>query len=139
MKKIKLEYTQKYDFHLIGISTSEKEHKFIWGLNNLLGIQLSKIDDHHVYHKKLIDQQEFTVFNYSDDITFIDYRVIANKSENGILLEELRTIDYFLIINGEYEDDFISSLQAKLKSADSIQASFIIDPNTLKSKERLLG
>ena len=139
VKKIKLEYTQKFDFLLIGISTSEREYKLIWHLNALLGIQFSKIDNHVLFHKKLMEDQEFSTFNYVDEISYIDYRIIANKSESHVLLEELKAIDYFLIVNGEFDDGFTEDLQSKLRSVPYIQAVFLIDPNSLKSKERLLS
>ncbi len=83
--------------------------------------------------------QEFSTFHYIDEISYIDYRIIANKSESLVLLDELKAIDYFLIINGEFHDGFKEDLQSKLRSVPYIQAVFLIDPNTLKSKERLLS
>ncbi len=139
VKKIKLAYTQNYDFLLIGISSDEREHKFIWGLNQLLLVQFSKTENHRAFHKKLAEEQEFSAFSFTDEDTLIEYRIISNKSETGILMDELRNIDYFLIVNGEFDESFAEDLQNKLRAAASIQAVFRIDPNTLKSRERLLN
>jgi hypothetical protein len=53
-------------------------------------------------------------------------------------MEELKNIDFLLIVQGKIEDANINELVSGLKSIEHIQAVFRIDPSGLKSRERLL-
>lgn len=137
-KRLKLDYKQEYNFLLFGISTSEKDYRLIWNLNNTLNLLLSKTEDHQAYHKKADGDQFFSCFLYMDNKTMLEYKMISNKSENGILIDELKNIDFFLIMKGEYSDEYPNLLRQKILKMENIQAVFLIDPENLKNKDRLI-
>ena len=139
MKKIKLDYTEEYDFLLLGITAYEKDYRLIWSINNSLNLALAKTDDHEVLHKKSGEKQSYSCFSGHDENTMLDFKVIANKSENGLLMDELKNIDFFMVIKGEYDAHFSSSLKQKINKLENIQAVFVIDPEKLKNKERLIS
>lgn len=137
-KRLKLDYKQEYNFLLFGISTSEKDYRLIWNLNNTLNLLLAKTEDHQAYHKKADGDQFFSCFLYMDNKTMLEYKMISNKSENGILIDELKNIDFFLILKGEYSDEYPNLLRQKILKMENIQAVFLIDPENLKNKDRLI-
>jgi hypothetical protein len=137
-KKLKLNYTQEYNFLLFGISATEKDYRLIWSLNNNLNLFLAKTEDHQAYHKKAEGDQFFSCFLYMDKKSMLEYKIISNKSENGILINELKNIDYFFILKGEYPDVYPKLLKQKISLIENIQAVFLIDPEILRNKERLI-
>ncbi len=136
-KKIKLDFTENFDFYLLGISSFEKDYRLVWNINNHLGLQLSRTDNHQAYNKKAGTEQGFLTYKYIEENTFVSYHLIANKSDEGYLLEELKNIDFFLLIQGEADEDLASRLRREISSIENVQAVFQIEPETLKNRQRL--
>lgn len=137
-KKVhKLTEKEDYRFRLAGISSAENDYKLSWSLNQILGINLVRINNLEVYHKRLDGKQAFSQFEYSDEETLIQYRLISNRSINGFLLEEMTNLDYLLQISGDTDDGWLESLIEKINNIDGIILAFPLDPNTLKSRKKL--
>ena len=138
-KKIhKLNLEPEYSFKLIGISSHENDYRLSWAINNKLRIELNKTTDLEILNRKFSERQNFSLHTYEDEDTFIKYNLLSNTCDNGFLIEEMKNIDFFLQVFGEVPDSFIENLNQRLKLIDVITASFIIDPNNLKSKLKLI-
>lgn len=138
-KKIhKLTEKEDYPFELAGISSPENDYRLTWSLNNSLGIRLIRMDNLEIYHKRLDDKQTFPQFEYFDEETLLQYRLISNRSETGYLLKEMTKIDYLLQISGDLDEGWMENLIKKLNSVDGIILAFPIDPASLKSRNKLL-
>ena len=138
LKRHKLGYTDNFDFLLLGLASSENDYRLIWKINKTFNFSFEKAGNHKIPAKNEVNELEFSHFTYDDEDTFIFYRFLANKSDKGALLEELKNIDYLLIISGEFSDTFVANMIAKLKSIEHIQGVFRILPASLKNRERLL-
>lgn len=138
VKKIKLDYSPEYDFLVIAIVSFEKDYKLVWDINNSLAFDFARTDDYLAYHKKRKLDQEFSSFIFSDEKEYIDYRIITNKSDQGYLLEELKNIDYIVLIKGDFEESYDRKFLSKLQNLKSVQSAFLLDLNKLKAKERLI-
>lgn len=137
-KKVhKLTEKEDYRFRLVGISSAENDYKLCWSLNQILGINLARIDNLEIYHKRLDDKQAFSQFEYFDEETLLQYRLISNRSVNGYLLEEMTKLDYLLQISGDMDEGWLESLIEKMNSIDGIILAFPLDPTTLKSRKKL--
>ncbi len=137
-KKVhKLTEKEDYRFRLAGISSAENDYKLCWSLNQILGINLARIDNLEIYHKRLDDKQAFSQFEFFDEETLLQYRLISNRSVNGYLLEEMTNLDYLLQISGDMDECWLESLIEKMNSIDGIILTFPLDPNTLKSRKKL--
>ena len=137
-KKVhKLTDKEDYRFKLAGISSAENDYKLSWSLNQILGINLVRIDNLDIYHKRLDDKQAFSQFEYFDEETLIQYRLISNRSVNGYLLEEMTNLDYLLQITGDLDEGSLEYLMEKMNSIDGIILAFPLDPTTLKSRKKL--
>lgn len=138
VKKIILEYTQEFDYLLFAIVSFEKDYKLIWDINTNLGIDFLRMEDYSVFSRRTGKEQLFSCFNFKDENSYMNYKLLSNKSENGLLLDELKGIDYLLLISGEYPEDFVNDFMSRLNNISSIQNVFNIDPSELKSKEKLV-
>ena len=138
-KKIhKLAEKEDYPFRLAGISSAENDYRLCWSMNQLLGINLVKISNLEIYHKRLDGQQAFSQFEYFDEETLLQYRLISNRSMHGYLLEEMQNLDYLLQITGDLNEGWMEVLIKKLNSMEGVLLAFPIDPATLKSRKKLL-
>jgi len=138
-KKVhKLNDNESYDFGLIGIASPENDYRISWTINNTLGFRLVRQDDLEIWHKLLDDPQSFSQFRYNDDDSLLSYRLIANKCENGYLLEEMTNVDFLIQVMGETDRNFIDNLIKKLNALEGISLAFLLDPSILKSRKKLL-
>ena len=139
LKKIhKLNYTPDYNFAVFGITSDEKDYKLIFDINKATGWNLERRESYIFFNPKTSDEQQFPLFTYSTEDGYISYKLISNKHDNQTLLDELKNLDYLLIIIDESEYEDLTSMPERLKKIKSIRAVFLIDPAKLKDKERLI-
>ena len=138
-KKVhKLTEKEDYRFRLAGISSAENDYRLSWALNQVLGINLVRMDNLEIYHQRLDDRQSFSQFEYFDEESLLHYRLISNKSANGYLLEEMTNLDYLLQVSGDMDETWLDELIKKIKGMEGIILVFPIDPTSLKSRKKLL-
>ena len=138
MGKYTLEIEYDYDFVLIGISSHEKDYRICWALNNQLGLNLIKTDALEIKDKKQDDPSFFSLFSFELPDEFMEYFIIANRSEKGLLIPEQKQVDYFFIIRGEIENDKVMDMIRLIKESSLVQTAFRVDVNALKSKQNLI-
>lgn len=138
MGKYTLELDYDYDFVLIGISSHEKDYRICWGLNTKLGLDLVKIEPLEIKDKKQDELSHFSLFSCERPDEFMEYFIIANRSEKGMLIPEQKQMDYFFIIRGEIENDDVMEMIKKIKEIDLVQTAFRMDVASLKSKQNLI-
>lgn len=81
----------------------------------------------------------FAMFDYYNEVTHVRYSIIANKSKSAMLIREEQSVDFFLIVDGLYEDSHKErSIIDALKEQTGIITAYKIDPNQLKSKQNLI-
>jgi hypothetical protein len=68
----------------------------------------------------------------------MEYFIIANRSEKGMLIPEQKQMDYFFIIRGEIENEVVMEMIKKIKEIDLVQTAYRIDVASLKSKQNLI-
>ena len=122
---------------LLGISSHENDYRLSWGINESLGFKLVKSENLVSFNQRLKENQEFSTYSFSDGEGAV-FRLVANRCDNGFLLDELKNIDFLLLIEpGEAICD-TKELMANVRSVPFISAVFSIDINALKNKKRLL-
>ena len=110
----------------------------VWKINQEFNFNFERVDNHAILSKKTGKSAEFAMYSYDDEDTFYLYHLISNKSEHEVLLEELKNIDYLVMIQGDFTSAFSNSFQNRLKNIDNIQGVFKIDPSGLKNRENLV-
>jgi hypothetical protein len=122
---------------IIGIASHENDYRISWALNSTLGFHFIKTDNYQAFHKRFNEMQEFSMYISEEDEGSLIIKLIANRCDNGFLVEDLRTIDFFFIIENPdgYGDGGIFVQQ--LKSISFISTAFIINPSTIKGLNRI--
>ena len=136
-RKHKLEYKEDFDFLLLGLASNENDYRLIWRINNVFNYSFERSDNLRVVISNS-EEMEFSHYTYDDENTFLYYRIMSNKCDKGVLIEELKNIDYLLIIQGDFSESFVTGFVSKMKKIENIHGVFRISPANLKNKERLL-
>ncbi len=137
-KNVKLVFKPEIEFRLIGISSHENDYHLSWAINQKFGVNLTRQENLVIFHKKLKEKQEFSLYSFDDEDNLYLYNLISNTGENGFLFPEMRNIDFFLQIYGKPGDDFIINLISRLNQINIISTSFLIDTGILKNPEKLI-
>jgi hypothetical protein len=133
MSKTRLNVEYDFDFCLIGIVCSEKDFRLCWLLNNQLGLKLAKTEEH------TSGAGTHSLFSFADEPLMREYYLVANKTDTGkLLLEEHQHTDYFMIVKGEIDNEEKKYFAEQIKKIGSVSASYILDVETLKSKQNLI-
>mgnify|MGYP006928171136 CR=1 FL=1 len=130
----KLDAEYDYDFLLLAISCYEKDYRMCWLINKALGIEMSREED---LEKKQREEESFhSVFSASVDDDTIQFTLIRNRTEHGVLLPELRQVDYLLRIDGSMET--ASDIAECLRAIPQVVGVYEVDPMELNDKAHLV-
>jgi hypothetical protein len=156
--KLDLDEFDEIDYHLIAIHTTLEDYRLAYFINQHLPVNLSKSKEEILISIKQGETQ-FSRFYFDDEDNFISWNLIQNKNEvigqNEIinqdlfsnssqevatkvfLLPELKKVDYFLKI--ESDDDLeLAGIVKKLKSIKSLSTVYVVETETIKSKNNLI-
>ena len=136
-KTLKIDYTDDFDFMLIGISSGSKDFKLCHFLNVALGKNFVRTGDHELIMGKNNSSVQFSKFVFDDEQGH-NYILVGNKSNDVYLIPELKNMDYFLLIQPSASIE-ANGLLEQINAIDLVQAVFLIDVNTLKSKYNFLA
>jgi hypothetical protein len=140
MKKNKLQVVHEYDFDLIGLVAPLKDYKMAWVINHSLRIDLAKAND---FELEFINQPALVIsqFLLEKDHGFVQLlknRSFSSSHQALYLVPELKTIDYFLLVQDYTYELNINTYIEKLSKSPLVQNVVKLDVNKLKSKENLL-
>ncbi|MEQ8907898.1 MAG: IPExxxVDY family protein [Vicingaceae bacterium] len=136
MAKLTLELEESYDFQLIGISCHVKDYRISWEINQHLNFDLIKDESLSLHIKE--EEQRFTFFSYWQEDEFAEYYLIGNRSDNGTLIPEESTADYFMLIKGHVSSQEVKSLAEKINKLKPVLTAYVIEVDNLKSKANLV-
>ena len=80
----------------------------------------------------------FSIYYYQIPETETDLFFIANKGEQGYLIPEMKTVDYFIKIHNYISQEELSQLIDGINKLPEVLAAIEVDPKRLKSKENLI-
>ncbi|MFW5645331.1 MAG: IPExxxVDY family protein, partial [Bacteroidota bacterium] len=96
-RKLKLNYEPDNEFLLLGLVSYERDYRISWDINQNLNLDLIRTDDHTLKLRSSSKEMNFSCFFFEDEDTYLNYKLLANRSEEGYLLEELKNIDYLIV------------------------------------------
>nr|WP_314865572.1 IPExxxVDY family protein [uncultured Flavobacterium sp.] len=157
--KLDLDEFDEIDYYLIAIHTTLEDYRLAYFINQHLPINLSKSKEEiHINIKE--GETQFSRFCFDDEDNFISWDLIQNKNEvigqkeitkqdlfsnstqevatKVFLLPELKKVDYFLKIEGDENDVKIIDIITKLKTIKSLSTVYVVDTETIKSKNNLI-
>jgi len=138
-KKIKhtLELETDYDYDMIGLCSHHNDYRIVWGVNELLDIQLEKKEGNFEISNSKSNISEHPYYEFNDSENFLSYFFIKNKHEGKFLIPEQKQIDYFFfLINNNLHN--ISTVIQKIKTLPTILAAYEFDPTEFQSTENLI-
>jgi len=104
-----LDHIDEIDFSVLAINSHAKGYKFCWNINKELQLNFEKIED-QIINKDLMFSRYFCTTNKGDE-----YNIITNRSKNGYLIPDHKSVNYFLIANNRNwlaeKKEFISKLR----------------------------
>ena len=136
MKKIFLDTGYDDDFLLFGIVSQEKPHRMSWLINKHLGYQFASDDDLVIYSGKEIQQLHHRYY-YTDEINHLSFYLLQNRDESLLLMNELRNIDYFIIIKGGLEFFEKTTFTRLIQSIPEVQLISELQHKHLKQRQHL--
>jgi hypothetical protein len=148
-----LEDFSEDEYSLVGIHTALEDFKLAYLLNKHLCTSFYKSRE-DLNFEDLEKKASFSIFKYTSSKYDFDWFLIANssKAENQketnellitsetktYLIPEKKKVDFFIKISGDLEDSFMSETVDKIKKIEQVITSYLIDKNTLKSKDFLI-
>ena len=96
MKTLRFNEDFELDFLILGINSHIKLYKLCWEINKKLHTSFVKNKNHTINNN-----QEFERFSYINKNSEITYNIISNVSNTGYLDPNNKSINYFMIVQGE--------------------------------------
>lgn len=135
-KVIRFEIPVEYDFMLLALISSLKDYRLCYELNKKLKLKFIRQPELELKDAKH-NRSEYTFFRCRNSKTREEIILILNKGSNGILIPEMKNVDYFLLIKNQ-PVDAIDRLVTAMNEIDNIGGVYELDPAELKSAENFL-
>jgi len=126
------------DFCLLGVVSDDPDYKLCWRINQACESNFEKLDDLKLFHRKLKDDQLFSIFTFEDEEAMVTYRIIKNRSDTGYYLDELKNIDFLVHIQGEIYEEGIGFFMQSVSKLSSVRMCVPVDLARIRNRERLL-
>lgn len=133
-----LKFDEDYDCFLWGITSSQRDYRLCWIINNALDLDMIRMDNHKVTKPSEKMANNFSRFAYYNELDQVEYNLLSNKNQGNILIAGLQKIDYFFILKENYSFLDLSSMQLKLNENKAIQLLMKLDFNTIKQNQNLI-
>ena len=89
-------------------------------------MEFKRTDNLQIRNLRTGDDQEFSIYTYTDPKTHLHYDLFSNRCDNGFFLEEMKNIDYFMRVSGDINKTFSTLLVNKLRKIDILTTAFEI-------------
>jgi hypothetical protein len=136
-KHFTLQVQDDFDFLLIGLFCAYRDYRLCYELNQKLEISLERCNDLEVKMEKKGSTSLFPIFCCSN-IDEEHHFVIGNKGSNGNFLQEMKQVDYFLMIRNPSPYSEITALLKSISEIKLISSAIEIQTGQLKSSENFL-
>lgn len=128
------------DVRLFGVVSNFKNYKFIWEVNNALGLNFRCNPDNEIALQKKNRKCYFPVYQHSVKNSATIYYCYHNYFEGESLLPELKSIDFVCLVKGadSLSEEEWKRLLANIKSVNCVQMVTEIPLSQIKNKENLV-
>ena len=127
-----LDCNHEFSFVVLAINCHSKAYKICWTLNQKLGLNFEKADDHKIKKELFFTRYESKEKNTNG------MHLIVNRSKKGYMIPSQKRINYFLIIKKENwlaeKYDFLS----RLRAINDILLVFELDLEKEKNSDRFI-
>jgi hypothetical protein len=132
-KKVhKLGDLQPLFYHITGLVSDEEIFILAHQLNLSLKLSLKQFSTPEVVADKQINN--YNAYSSFPDEHRMFYALLANKNEDGILIDKYKNIDYFLISCAETESSTSPLVQKKIREVKQVLAVVPVEITQIKHK-----
>jgi hypothetical protein len=132
-KTIQLKHEEE-DYFLLALACHEPDYRACWILNQSLGLKLVRMDNLHVHDQKAGGDFEFARYFFEDEERMTQWYLISNHTENAYFAPELKNIDFFLRLSGEFSEKDVKNILAELKKTSGILTAFETERKTIRNQ-----
>lgn len=133
IRRVTLNNIQSTESVLLGVVAAEPDYKLSLALNKKLGISL-KNSDPVIIPDENNNEQIFSRFSYTSNVTGIIYDLISNRSGKQFLIRKMKNIDYFFLIHDIDNETSSAQILSLVRESDYVTAAFKIETNIIKDK-----
>jgi hypothetical protein len=137
-RKNKLDPAKQTATATIGIATIHRDYRLAHFINHNLGINLISEDDLPVYNSKTDKLSYFPFFICHHQDLRTDFCLIANHNGEIAMLQSLKQLNYFFILEGAAYSNHVKEIIGQLRKIPGIQAAIPIDQAGLKDFPSIL-
>jgi hypothetical protein len=138
-KKVFLEIRSDPAYYtMIGISCHLKDYRLSYLLNQELEFKFSRIEDLMAFLPGKKIQAEFALYYFRDEDRFNTYCLLANRSQEAVLVPELRQTDFLLLVEGEFRKAQKDPVLKAIRSIPNVLTSYEIRLAEVKNIDSLL-
>jgi hypothetical protein len=138
-KKIKLEIDFTEDNTLIGISCHKKDYWFAYHVNDTLNINLRRLKDFPFFQPRLNESLHYPFFHYSLPDDQLNFFLINNLNQQGPLFPELKTTDFFILLQGRLADNKRDEILSGIRKIPGVLAVYLPDAGKIKEYHNFLS
>jgi hypothetical protein len=139
-KKILLKSRSEPVFYtLIGISCHLIDYRFLHNLNKELGFNFSKEDDFKTDESSQTQVTSFSLYSYKDEDQRNSYYLIANFSNDVVLIPEFKHTDFIMLIEGAFNKSRKDILLKAIRAIPKVLTAFEIKISDIKNPETFLA
>ena len=138
-KKIKIQVDFSEDNNLIGVSCHKKDYWLAFRLNESLRIHLRRLEDLSFYQSRLDTLLEYPLFHDFVQDVQTGYFLISNFNPEGPLFPELKTTDFFILVQGRLLDDARDQLLSRIRGINGVLTAYFPETKKLKDYDNFLS
>ena len=137
MNKKILRIDYNFEISVIGISSTTRDYRLCWFINNSLPVKFVRIDDLLIY-SDFGEESYHSCYKFSMVNSETDLYLLTNKSSNSYILPEIKETDFIIVSTESLSDEDQREFIQLLNKIEVVMTAYSIDPYSLKSKENLL-
>jgi hypothetical protein len=130
-----VDYSEEFDFTLVGIASGQREHRLVWSVNTAMGWMLERSEDAEISGKT--GKSYHACFRYIHPEDRVSYTLFANRGEGGLILPEWSQFGYLLKVENDLwiEPDMLCR---GLRKSQFVQAAIELPADKVKSIHQLI-
>jgi hypothetical protein len=137
-RKVLRETYSEPAYILIGIACHLKDYRLSFLLNRKLEFVFTKQQDLVITLQEKTEPAGFSFYCYKDEDQGNSYLLIANRSEDHVLLPELKQLDFLLMVDGDCKKGRRDQLIKAVSSIPNVLTAYEINQATIRNLGNLL-
>lgn len=125
-------------YTLLGISCHLRDYRLSYLMNESLGFRLVRLTDMPYLPPGSKEPVLFSLYRWKDDDQYNVYYLITNRSEDTLLVPQVRQADFLLLVEGPFKKKQQDDLLSKIRRIPNVLTAFGIQFSSVRNYENLL-